>query len=399
MQNKQIETIFFKKLIFVDKKIKMNSDETLKLLRNLTGKKEIDIAEKVLSGQRLTISEGLFLFQEAELNYLSLLSTARKMQISENKVYFNRNFHIEPTNICVYNCKFCSYKRRFGDAEAWEYSIDDILSIVKKYKGQNVTEVHITGGVHPHYSVEHFCVLLRKIRSILPNIHIKAFTAVEVEFMARKSRMDVKQALLKLKECGLNSMPGGGAEIFDEEVRAKICDDKSKTKSWLEIHRTAHQIGLKTNATILYGHIENYNHRLDHLDRIRKLQDETNGFNAFIPLKYLSYNNALSYAGMVPITEDMRNYAVTRLFLDNIPHLKAYWVMLGRQHAQMALNYGVDDLDGTIDDSTKIYTMAGSEEKKPGMTATEMVELIKKANFLPVERDSLYNELQIFDNE
>lgn len=388
-----------KKFIFANKKNLMNFDDIIELIKISQGKKEVEIAEKVLSGQRLNKEEALFLYEQADLNYLSLLSTARKHQISGSKVYFNRNFHIEPTNICVYNCKFCSYKRRFGDTDAWDYSIEDILNIVRTYKGKKVTEVHITGGVHPHYNVNHFCVLLRKIRKILPDIHIKAFTAVELDFMARKSRMTIKEALMKLKECGLNSMPGGGAEIFDEEIRKKICDDKSKPKVWLEIHKIAHQLGLKTNATILYGHIENYAHRIDHLDRIRRLQDETKGFNAFIPLKYLSYNNDLSYLGTVPVTEDMRNYAVTRLFLDNIPHLKAYWVMLGRQHAQMALNYGVDDLDGTIDDSTKIYTMAGSEEKHPRMTATEMIELIKKANYVPVERDSVYNELQIFDNE
>ena len=378
----------------------MQTTELLEFVKSTNqDSKAVKIAEKIINGERLTEEEGLFLYEKAELPYLGMLATFVKRKISGNKVYFNKNFHIEPTNICVYNCKFCSYKRRFDDPDAWDYSLEEMINIARSYKDKDITEVHIVGGVHPHYNTEHYCVLLRKIKKILPNVHIKGFTAVELDFMFKKSRLTIEQGLKKLIECGLNSIPGGGAEIFDEEIRKQVCDEKSSSKLWLEIHRTAHKLGLKSNATILYGHLEKYIHRIDHLRRIRNLQDETGGFNAFIPLKFLSANNKLSYIKEVPVTEDMRNYAVTRIFLDNIPHLKAYWVMLGRQHAQMSLNYGVDDLDGTIDDSTKIYTMAGSEEQSPRMTAGEMIELISRAGYTPVERDSLYNELKIFENQ
>jgi aminodeoxyfutalosine synthase len=373
-------------------------EEQIKTLLDNTklSSKEKKIADKILNNQRINTEEGLFLYKEAKLPYLSLLANYVKTKINSDKVYFNKNFHLEPTNICIYNCKFCSYKRRFGEKEAWDYSIEDMLNIAKNYSNSDVTEVHITGGVHPHYDVNHYCVLIRKIKKILPNIHIKAFTAVELDFMFKKARMTTKEGLLKLKECGLQSLPGGGAEIFDEEIRKQISHEKSNADLWLKIHETAHNLGIPSNATILYGHIESYEHRIDHLNRIRQLQDKTNGFNAFIPLKFRNANNKMSYVKEVPITEDMRNYAVTRIFLDNIPHLKAYWVMLGRKHAQLSLAYGVDDLDGTIGDTTKIYTMAGAEEQNPRMTASEMIKLIKKAGLKPVERDSVYNELKIY---
>ncbi len=355
---------------------------------------ERKIAEKVLENQRVTTDEGLYLYKEASLPYLSVLANYVKERISGKKVYFNRNFHIEPTNICIYNCKFCSYKRRFGDPDAWDYTLEEMLNIAKKYQNSEVTEVHIVGGVHPHYSVLNYCTLIRKIKQILPNIHIKAFTAVELDFMIRKARMSYEEGLKLLKECGLNSIPGGGAEIFDEEIRKQVCDEKSSSQLWLNIHKTAHKLGIPSNATILYGHIETYEHRIDHLNRIRTMQDETGGFNAFIPLKFRNANNKMSYVPEVSILEDMRNYAVTRIFLDNIPHLKAYWVMIGREFAQLSLAYGVDDLDGTIDDTTKIYTMAGVEEQSPRMTASEMAEIIKKAGLIPVERDSVYNEIK-----
>jgi len=356
--------------------------------------KEFQIAEKVIDNQRITVEEGLYLYKEASLPYLSVLANFVKERINGKKVYFNRNFHIEPTNICIYNCKFCSYKRRFGDPDAWDYTLEEMLQIAERYKNSEVTEVHIVGGVHPHYSVHNYCTLIRKIKQILPNIHVKAFTAVELDFMIRKARMTYEEGLKKLKECGLDSIPGGGAEIFDEEIRHQVCDEKSSSQLWLNIHKTAHRLGIPSNATILYGHIETYEHRIDHLNRIRQMQDETGGFNAFIPLKFRNANNKMSYVPEVSILEDMRNYAVTRIFLDNIPHLKAYWVMIGRQYAQLSLAYGVDDLDGTIDDTTKIYTMAGVSEQSPRMTASEMIEIIQKAGLVPVERDSVYNEIK-----
>ncbi len=359
-------------------------------------KKEEEIAQKIFDNKRISPQEGLFLYQEAKLHYLGILANLVKQRISGNKVFFNKNIHIEPTNICIYNCKFCSFKSKLGAPQAWSYSIEEMLNIVKKYKNSDITEIHITGGVHPHYDVNNYCLLISKIKKILPNVHIKAFTAVELDFMIRKSRMSLEKGLKKLVDCGLNSLPGGGAEIFDNEIRKQICHEKSDAQLWLKIHKTAHKMGIASNATILYGHLETYAHRIDHLNKIRNLQDETHGFNAFIPLKFKNENNKLSYLPEVSVTEDMRNYAVTRIFLDNIAHLKAYWVMLGRKHAQMSLAYGVDDLDGTIDDTTKIYTMAGAEEISPRMTASEMVKLIKTANLTPVERNSVYNELKIY---
>ncbi|MBN2663691.1 MAG: aminofutalosine synthase MqnE [Bacteroidales bacterium] len=355
--------------------------------------KEREIANKVLENKRITPEEGVFLFEEADLSLLSLLAIFVKEKNNGKNVFYNKNIHIEPTNICVYNCKFCSFKRRFGDEDAWDYSIEEMLELAQKYKDTDITEVHITGGVHPHYNLLNYCTLIKKLKNILPNVHVKAFTAVEIDFMSKKARLSNEEGLKRLKNCGLDSLPGGGAEIFDPEIRQQVCDEKSTGRLWLDIHKTAHNIGLPSNATILYGHIETYKHRIDHLSKIRELQDETGGFNAFIPLKFRNKGNKLSHIPEIPIIEDMRNFAVTRIFLDNIPHLKAYWVMLGKKYAQMSLAYGVDDLDGTIDDSTKIYSMAGVEEDSPRMTASEMVEIIKNANFIPVERDSVYNEI------
>ena len=374
------------------------SAESVNILLNTKTLSSIEknIVDKVLKNEQITFDEGVFLYKEASLNYLSVLANYVKEKISGKEVYFNKNFHIEPTNICVYNCKFCSYKRRLGEPEAWNYSIEQILEIVEKYKNTDITEVHIVGGVHPQYDVYYYGNILSQIKKILPKIHIKAFTAIELDFMIQKSNMTIEEGLLMLKEFGLDSIPGGGAEIFDEEIRKQICDEKSSSNLWLNIHKSAHKLGISSNATILYGHVEKYEHRVDHLNRLRELQNETNGFNAFIPLKYRNFNNKLSHINEVSIIEDMRNYAVSRIFLNNIPHLKAYWVMLGKQHAQMSLAFGVDDLDGTINDSTKIYTMAGVEETNVRMNCSEMVQLIKSASLIPIERDSIYNKIQTY---
>ena len=226
----------------------------------------------------------------------------------------------------------------------------------------------------------------------MPNVHIKAFTAVEVDYMSKKANLSIKEGLIKLKEFGLDSMPGGGAEILNNEIRKQVCHEKSDSNTWLEIHKTAHELNIPTNATMLYGHVENYEHRIEHLNKLRNLQDQTKGFQAFIPLKYRNFNNKLSHLQEVSVVEDLRNYAISRIFLDNFAHVKAYWVMLGKKTAQMSLNYGVDDLDGTIDDTTKIYTMATEKEQKSSMTTNEIINLIKTADKKPVERNSLYNK-------
>lgn len=354
-----------------------------------------EIAKKILSAQRISPEEGLVLYNKGELGFVGMLANYIREKKHGAAVYFNRNFHIEPTNTCVFDCKFCSYSRLVKQKEdSWELSEEDILNTVRKYEGQPVTEVHIVGGVHPRMGLAYFANLIAKIKELRPDLHVKAFTAVELEYMFRKAKMSFKEGLSYFKERGLNSLPGGGAEIFDEEIRKTICEDKCSSKEWLEIHETAHRLGIPSNATMLYGHIEKFEHRVDHMNRLRGLQDKTGGFNTFIPLKFRNKDNQMSHINESGVVEDLRNYAIARIYLDNIPHLKSYWPMIGRATAQLSLNYGVDDIDGTIDDSTKIYTMAGSEEQTPAMNTAQLVELIKQINRRPVERDTLYNILQ-----
>lgn len=363
-------------------------------LNSLSTNKEIKhICDKILNNQRLSISEGLSLYNEADLGLLGYLANWKKESLFAKKVFYNKNFHIEPTNICVFRCKFCSYRRNAGDKEAWIHSINEIVKIVENYKDKPVTEVHIVGGVHPSWDLHYFGEMISAIKDVMPEIHIKAFSAIELDYMIQKSGMSLVEGINLLKSKGLNSVPGGGAEIFDEDIRKHICGEKSSGKRWIEIHKTAHQCGLTSNATILYGHIETYQHRLEHMEKIRQLQDETNGFNAFIPLKYRNLNNNLSHIGEVNTIEDLKNYAVSRLFIDNMPHLKAYWPMIGKETAQLALDFGVDDLDGTIDDSTKIYTMAGVKEKRNSMTIDEIKQLVTDSKREAIERDSVYNEV------
>lgn len=354
------------------------------------------IAEKVHAGARISEDEGIMLFEKADLGYLGCLANFIREKRHGDKTFFNRNFHIEPTNICIYNCTFCSYSRKANEEGSWDYSIEEILEKVKAYKDTQVTEVHVVGGVHPQHDLHYYGTMLQKIKAILPGIHIKAFTAVELEYMIKKAGMSLEEGLLKLKEYGLDSIPGGGAEIFNSEIRTKVCDEKAGAEQWLTVHEKAHKAGLHSNATILYGHIENYYHRIDHMNRLRNLQDLTGMFNAFIPLKYKKKDNKLSHIGEVTTIEDLKNYAVSRIFLDNFSHIKAYWPMIGKVVAQIALSFGVDDIDGTIDDSTKIYTMAGADEDTPIMRTNEIVKLIKDAKKTPVERDTLYNIIKIY---
>ncbi|MBI2270721.1 MAG: aminofutalosine synthase MqnE [Bacteroidetes bacterium] len=350
------------------------------------------IAEKILNNERITIDEGVTLYYKGELGFVGTLANHIREQKHGNKTFFNRNFHIEPTNICVFDCKFCSYSRLLKQKEgSWELNEEQILDIIKKYDGQPVTEVHIVGGVHPKMGLKYFADLIKKIKQYRPDLHVKAFTAVELEYMFRKAKMSYEEGLKYFKDYGLNSLPGGGAEIFDEEVRKQICEDKCTSAQWLEIHETAHKLGIPSNATMLYGHMEKFEHRIDHMNRLRTLQDKTNGFNTFIPLKFRNKDNQMSHLPEVSVVEDLRNYAIARIFMDNVAHLKAYWPMIGRTTAQLSLSFGVDDIDGTIDDSTKIYTMAGSEEQNPALTTQQLVELIKQVNRQPVERDTLYN--------
>lgn len=360
----------------------------------------LTIAEKVINQQRLTEEEGVLLFEKGELGFVGALANHVAQRLHQNKVYFNRNFHIEPTNVCVFTCNFCSYSRQYKHRdEGWELSMEQMLDIVRKYDGQPVTEVHIVGGVHPKMNLEFFCELISKIKAHRPDLHIKGFTAVELDYMFRKAKLTVEEGMRKLNEAGLQSLPGGGAEIFHPDVRNVICADKVDGDGWLLIHETAHKLGMHTNATMLYGHIEKYEHRVDHMSRLRQLQDKTGGFNCFIPLKFRNKDNDMSDIPEVSIIEDMRLYAIARLFMDNFRNLKAYWPMLGRQSAQLTLSFGVNDLDGTIDDTTKIYSMAGSEEQTPAMSTEDLCDLITAVGKIPVERDTLYNELKVYEVE
>lgn len=357
------------------------------------------IAQKVYAGERISFDEGVLLYQKGELGYLGSLANYIREKKNGNYVYFNRNFHIEPTNICVFDCKFCSYSRLLKQKDgAWELSEEDILKLVHEYDGKPVTEVHIVGGVHPKMGLHYFAGLIKKIKAIRPDIHVKAFTAVELEYMCRKAKVSYVEGLRILKEHGQDSLPGGGAEIFDEDIRKQICEDKCTSAEWLEIHETAHKLGMPSNATMLYGHIEKFEHRIDHMDRLRKLQDKTKGFNTFIPLKFRNKENQMSHIAESTVIEDLRNYAISRIYMDNFNHIKAYWPMIGRTTAQLSLSFGVDDIDGTIDDSTKIYTMAGSEEQSPKLTTQQLVEMVKQVNRTPIERDTLYNVITDYSN-
>jgi aminodeoxyfutalosine synthase len=364
-----------------------------KLLSIIDDKELRVISDKIIDNIRLTPHDGLYLFNNADLSLLGLLAGIVRRRLNGNLAYFNRNFHIEPTNICIYNCRFCSYHKPEGDPESWEYSHDEMLDIVKSFDNKAVTEVHIVGGVHPSYDIHYWGSLIKKIKEHRPSLHVKAFSAIELDHMITRAGVSLKEGLAILKDYGLDSIPGGGAEIFDEELRKAICDEKSSSELWLKIHETAHSLGIPSNATMLYGHIETYSHRIDHMERLRKLQDKTGGFNAFIPLKYKKSNNSMSYLGEVNTIEDLRNYAVSRLYLDNFPHIKAYWPMTGKEAAQLSLSFGTDDMDGTIDDTTRIYSMAGSKEENPAMSSDEICNLIRQSGFVPVERDSLYKPI------
>jgi len=355
------------------------------------------IGQKIIQNERISFEDGVALFEKSSLPYVGALANWKRNELHGDITYFNRNFHIEPTNVCVFSCKFCSYSKLYAHKEeGWELTIDQMMDIVRSYDGKPVTEVHIVGGVHPKLTLAFFLDLMRAIKAHRPELHIKAFTPVELDYMFRKAKVSIQEGMRLAHEAGLNSLPGGGAEIFHPDVRTIICDDKVDANGWLEIHQTAHELGMHSNATLLYGHIEKYEHRVDHMERLRQLQDKTKGFNTFIPLKFRNKDNEMHDVPESTMLEDLKMYAISRLYLDNFPHVKAYWPMLGRQVAQLTLSYGVNDIDGTIDDTTKIYSMAGSEEQNPAMTTLELVRLIKQAKRTPIERGTLYNVIQDF---
>ncbi len=369
------------------------SDLNFNLISTDTDVKK-SIVEKVRTGTRLSVDEGVQLYETFALSELAIMANGIREKKHGHKTYFNRNFHVEPTNVCLYTCTFCSYSRLIKQREdGWEYSIDEIMEIVRSYDGKPVTEVHIVGGVLPQYDVAFYEELFKAIKNHRPELHIKALTPVEYHYIFKKAKISYQEGMERMKAAGLDSMPGGGAEIFHPEIRDQIAGGKCSGEQWLDIHRIWHKLGHRSNATMLYGHIEKYHHRIHHMDLLRQLQDETGGFQTFIPLKFRNQGNQMSHLPETTIIEDLKNYAAARIFMDNFDHVKAYWPMIGRETAQLSLAYGVDDLDGTIDDTTKIYSMAGSEEQNPNLSTRELVNMIRRVGREPIERDTIYNEL------
>jgi aminodeoxyfutalosine synthase len=357
------------------------------------------IARKVLAQERVSFDEGVYLYEHAELGYLGALANHIRETKHGNKTYFNKNFHLEPTNLCVYDCKFCSYSRLIKQKdEGWALTLQEMLDVVKKYDNEPVTEVHIVGGVLPQYDVAFYSALFTAIKQHRPDLHVKALTPVEYHYIFKKAKIDYATGMRLMKESGLESIPGGGAEIFHPEVREVIAKDKCTGEQWLQIHEEWHKLGMRSNATMLYGHIERFEHRVDHMEKLRQLQDRTGGFQTFIPLKFRNQHNQMENVPEVSVIEDLRNYAISRIYLDNFDHIKAYWAMISRQTAQLSLNFGVDDIDGTLDDTTKIYSMAGAEEQHPAMSTKELVNLIKQVRRQPIERDTLYNVVTDFSD-
>ena len=353
---------------------------------------ELDaIARKAEQGERISAHEAFVLWDEAPLWLLARLAMAARRRHNGGLVYYNRNFHIEPSNICLFNCKFCSYRRSEGQEGGWDLTPEQVAGIALSYRGRGVTEVHIVGSVHPGHGLDYWLDMVRMVKDILPDAAIKAFSAVELAYMFDRAGLDYPAGMRLMREAGVEAIPGGGAEIFDERVRRQICPEKIDAEYWLALHEAAHGAGVISNATMLYGHIETPAQRIDHLERLRELQDRTGGFNAFIPLKFRSSGNRLSHLGEVGIVEDMKVAALARIFLDNFAHIKAYWPMYGKAAAEMALSFGADDLDGTIDDTTRIYSMAGSEEESPSMTAAQVERMAASAGLKAVERDTYYN--------
>jgi aminodeoxyfutalosine synthase len=352
-----------------------------------------DIYEKVEAGTRINEAEALRLFETNDLYTLGAMANLVRERKNGNQTFYNINRHIDYTNVCSTSCKFCAFSRFEGEEGAFEFTHQQIVQKAKEAVArEHITELHIVGGLHPTYELEWYEEMLRLLKQNVPAVHLKCFTGVEINFFADKYNLSYQEILTRLKAAGLDSMPGGGAEIFHPEVREEICPGKATADQWIEVHRTAHKLGLKTNATMLYGHIEKYHHRVDHMRRLRELQDETGGFQTFIPLAFHPDHTAMDHFARPSGMEDLKTLAVGRVYLDNFPHIKAYWIMLGIRLAQLSLSYGVDDVDGTVIEE-KIYHMAGADTPEI-MTVEELRRIIREAGRDPVERDTLYKELK-----
>ncbi len=350
------------------------------------------IREKVEAGQRLSFDDGLALEESNDLFAIGSMANLVRERYNGNFGYYNVNTHINPTNVCVYKCDFCAFRADLNDERAYVMDRAQILERAKSAHDRGATELHIVGGLHHKLPFDYYVDLIRWIKEAYPEIHIKAYTGVEVEFFAKIARLSIREVLQRLVDAGLGSLPGGGAEIFHPEVREQVCGAKASTEVWLEVHRTAHQLGLHSNATMLYGHIDKPKHRIDHLVRLRELQDETGGFQTFIPLAFHPDNSRMDEIPKPSGVMDLKTMAISRLMLDNFPHIKAYWIMLGIKTAQVALAFGADDIDGTVVHET-IYHEAGAETPQE-ITVNEIRRLITEAGRVPVERDTLYHKVE-----
>lgn len=350
-----------------------------------------EIQAKVDNAERLTFEDGMFLEEHVDLLTLGQMAHQVRTRLHGNVAYYNTNIHLNPTNVCVYRCKFCAFRSDLRDEKSYVFDRHMIEERVLEAKASGATEIHVVGGLHHLKKFDWYVEVVRTIHETWPEIHIKAWTGVEINWFAHLTKKPYDWILKQLIDAGLGSLPGGGAEIFDEGVRSQICEHKADSQSWIDIHRTAHELGLRSNATMLYGHVEEAEHRIDHLSRLRELQDETGGFQTFIPLAFHPENTKMDDLKKPTGHMDLRMVAISRLMLDNFDHIKAYWIMLGEQTAQIALGFGADDLDGTVVHEL-IYHDAGAETPE-GLTVSQLHQLIEEAGCEPVERDTLYRRV------
>ena len=354
------------------------------------------ISGKIQRGERISDEDALFLFNCPDLLAVGELAARVNQEKSGRRVFFNINRHINHTNICVNRCAFCAFSRTADQPGAYLYDLEEIEQRAREALEQGATEIHIVGGLHPDLPFDFYLEMLARLKALSPDLHLKAFTAVEIDYLSRIAGLSLPETLARLREAGLGSLPGGGAEIFSERVREMLCPEKISGEKWLEIMEVVHRSGLKSNATMLYGHVETFEERIDHMRRLRQLQDRTGGFQVFIPLAFQAENtplqlvNSRSPSGV----DDLKTLAVARIYLDNFTHIKAYWVMLGEKIAQVALAFGVNDLDGTVVEE-KIGHEAGASSPQ-AMGKEDLLTLIRKADRIPVERDSLYHELRTY---
>ncbi len=350
------------------------------------------IHQKVLRSERLSFADGVMLYRSHDLLGVGYMANLVRERLHRSVTYFNVNRHINPTDVCVASCRLCAFGKKSNDPKAYTMSLEQVWETAGRGWTEAVTEFHIVGGLHPELTLEWYCEMLRGLKQRFPGVHLKALTMVEIAYLARRTQIPVREALQRLKDAGLDSIPGGGAEIFNERVRRIICDHKIDGDEWLAVARTAHRLGIPSNCTMLYGHIETDEDRVDHLIRLRNLQDETGGFVTFIPLAFHPANTALRHLPPATGIADLKNIAVSRLLLDNIPHIKAYWIMMTPRIAQLAQRFGADDIDGTVVEE-KIYHNAGATTRQ-AMRRSELLELIRKAGRQPVERDTLYRPVR-----